>query len=701
MFFLSIFTVVACVLPLSLQAQETKKLRLDASKPLRLSYFSQAWNKNPNVVESGIILFRDADTGRIAKIEVTETEMNSGKFVGSYIISWSQGQEVTPEIYVVPARMKNDSDQNNRLEKMIKDGILLRKPYFLRPEDKKSVAITVFDSRDQAMKAFEEYRKQVQTKTSLDPAQGKNIVDPAALAAQEKARLAEEQKIQEEMALKAEADRKILAEIEAKKQEDLKKAQEALSVTERARRKQQAANFAEKALEQYKAADYKSAELNFEKAVALDPENKNFFYQYGVTLYKTENYNKSLVILDLADGRDYSPSEKQYYQALNYMKLKEPVPAAEKLKSVRDSQDKVLSPTASFLLGIIEFQTEDYEAAKKSFEYVLDQSSDPKLDEQAEAYIEQIANVMYYQKEREKKFILTFNLGLMYDSNILSVSNSQIDAGTPTDLEGFRSVYGGSIEYRPIYSDKHEFSALLSVNDMYSLSKNLRAEPAFQNTDPLSLSFALPYKFKGEAFSKPYQLGLTPSYETIQMNSDGNGARETLVNSLVLKIDQTFVMNENWFSNYLLELRSDDSQLTSSGDDDMTAKKISLGTTNTFFQDKKKTEAWIAELGLAQNMAEGKNQEYTRLDVAGSYLAPWKWDTSWTARLGLYLADYPNHSVGRKDTNTSLTLGLRKALTENLTGMLTGNYSINKSSLDSSDYKKYLIMTVFSWNSAF
>jgi len=236
---------------------------------------------------------------------------------------------------------------------------------------------------------------------------------------------------------------------------------------------------------------------------------------------------------------------------------------------------------------------------------------------------------------------------------------------------------------------------------MYSWNKNFKAETTFQNTDPLSLSLSFPYKFKGQAFAKPYQLGLTPAYETIRMNADGVSPREVIVNSMVVKIDQTFVMNENWFSNYLLEIRSDDSKLAAAGDDDLTAKKVTLGTTNTFFQDKKKTQAIIGEFGIAQNMADGKNQDYTRFDIAGSYLAPWKWETSWTGRLGYYNSNYSNHATGRKDDNIGLTLSLTKPLSENLTGMLNGTYTINKSTLATSDYKKYLIMTVFSWNKAF
>ncbi len=158
-------------------------------------------------------------------------------------------------------------------------------------------------------------------------------------------------------------------------------------------------------------------------------------------------------------------------------------------------------------------------------------------------------------------------------------------------------------------------------------------------------------------------------------------------------------MSEDWFSTYALEFRSDTSLLDTSStpDEDLTATKITVSTTQTFFQNQKKTEAWIGELGASQNTASGKNATYSRVDLAATYMAPWKWETIWTARLGIGSANYSEHTSGRTDTNTALALALRKPFSENLSGTLTGVYTINSSTLETSDYSKYLIMTGISW----
>ncbi|MGZ5278908.1 MAG: hypothetical protein ACXWC9_03140, partial [Pseudobdellovibrionaceae bacterium] len=357
-------------------------------------------------------------------------------------------------------------------------------------------------------------------------------------------------------------------------------------------------------------------------------------------------------------------------------------------------------PGAAFYAGVLQYQTEKYDPAKANFEYVLDSSSDPVLDKQAETYIEQIANVMAFKKEQEKKFILTLNAGLMYDSNILAIARSQLDQ--QTELAGYRWTYATSFEYRPLYTYVHDFSVIASASDMYSTNNRFTAEKTFQDTDPLTVSIYFPYRFKGKAFEKGYQMTLNPGYETTMMNADAEGSRETILNAAVLKNDHTFIMDNTWFATYSLEFRSETSKIaaTEGTADDLNATKISLGTTQTFFQNDKKTEAWIGELGTSQNTAKGDNATFTRFDFAATYMSPWVWDLTWTTRLAFYHANYSKHTTGRIDSNSSLTLGLLKPITETLSGSLTGTYTNNGSTLESSDYNKYVISTMFSWTTS-
>lgn len=687
---LRFFLFCALVIFQSTAFSQTRKIKLDSNKRLILEYASKAWNKNPNDINKGALILRDALSKKIARVEVFETDLDSAFFRGQFLINWGE-DEVALEVYLPPSGMGKTTEQLNTIELSIEDGTLLRKPFFVRSNSKSQQTLTVFDTKEQALQAYDNYIK-------LNA--NRNTVNPDTL--QKQASLEKQSEINNQQKLEKEksAQRESIEQEEARKRKQLQERQESLNAAERESRKRKATDLAKKALDLYGQQNYLESEKLFAEAVELDPSNSSFYYQYAIVLFKNDKNQKSVALFKLANSSDINEAEKKYYLGLNYVKMQELDHAAENFQASKDSKDKSLGPASAFYLGIIKYQKEQYDEAKKEFEYVLDNSSDPNMDKQAETYIEQIANAMAFKKEQEKKFILSLNFGLMYDSNILAVQNSIAGSGSPTDLAGYRWMYGGVLQYRPIYNYTNEFSVNLYANDMYSTDNNFAAKKSFQDTDPLTMGISAPYKIKGNAFGKAYQGSLTPGYETIQMNADTVGARESIVNSTYLKTDHTFVMSETLFSTYLAEIRQDSSQLTSSEADDQTATKYTLGTVQTKFQDSKKTEAIIGDFSLSQNNAKGGNSKFTRYDLGLAYMMPWKWETSFTSKLAYYDVNYPDHATGRRDRDTSLILGLSKPLSDKLSASLTGIYTINQSTLESSDYKKYMIMTNFSWSTA-
>lgn len=672
--------------------QDARRLRLDTRKTLRLDYKSPSWNKDPNKVETSALLIRDAVSGRLVRIEVSETGPDTSLFVGYYQINFNSPEkmnvEITPEIYIVPKKILERPDAFKNVDKMIREQTLLRKPYFLRAEGGSIQAISIYDTKEQAYKAYDEF---------LKTGAGRPIVNRAALEAQQMAQLAAEERARREALLKAEAERKRLEDLERARQAELIQKQKQLAEAEKKQRQAKARQLAEKAMAAYKEEKFQDAEKLFRQSLELDPENQNYAFQYGVTLYRNEKYNESLVALNLADAKDVNPAEKEYYIALNHMRLKEYDAAYRGFIEVKSRKDKTLSPAAAFFAGVIDYQKENYDSAKNLFEFVLDNSSDPKLDQQAETYIEQIANIKRFQELQKKKFIVTANMGFMYDSNILAAN----EANTPTNLAGYRATYGGSLEYRPVYTQNHEFSAIVSLSDYYSVDRSFQPASEFQNSDALTANFKLPYKWKGTLLQKPYQISVAPFVESLLMNADQQGSRENIVNSTGLSLDQTFVMNNNWFSNYTLEMRRDVSLFTAAPDDNQTANKITLYTTQTFFRDAKKTTAWGAEFGYAINTAEGANQTYNQILVAGSYFAPlWK-DMLWSAHLGFYNSRYPNHTSSRTDNNMSMNLGLIKPITESFSLNVTAGYIGNQSNMDTNTYNKYMLATTLAWGQNF
>lgn len=676
----------------SQQLEENKKIKVDARKALRLDYKSKAWNKDSSKVETSTLLVRDSASGRLARIVVTETGADTGLFVGYYQLSFDSSEgassDMTPEIYVVNEAILKKQESLKNIDQMIRDGKLLRKPFFFRTESKTVQAISVYDSKDQAYVAYEDF---------LKTGTGRPIVDRAALEAQRVAQMTLEQKAFEEAQLKLESERKKMEEEEARKAEELKKKQAAATAAEKERRKKEAKDLAEKAMGFYRLDRFAEAETLFQKSIELDPENQTYYFQYGVCQYQSQRYNRSLAILALAKEGGFDPVERDYYVALNYLKLKQNAAAYKGFIEVKNKNNKIMSPAAAFFAGVIDFQSENYDSSKLLFEYVIDSSSDSQLDAQAESYLEQIANLRQFEEMQKKKFLITANLGLMYDSNILAMDPAQ----TNLDLAGIRWSYGGSVEYRPVYKMNHEFSAVLAVNDLYSLDKTLKASADLQNADPLVLSVSLPYVFKTTAFERPYRLSLIPAYEAVQMNLDREGSRENIVNSGVLTLAQTLVATEKWFSNLNLEYRSDRSQVTSADDDNQSATKASVFTSQTVFTDSKNSQAWTFDLGYANNNAQGVNQKYTRVDAALGYFMPIYNTTTGSARLSYYGSNYGQHLVGRTDTNMGLSLSSRTPLSDILSWNNSLSYNKNTSTQTTSSYDRWVLGTTFSWNQSF
>ena len=123
-------------------------------------------------------------------------------------------------------------------------------------------------------------------------------------------------------------------------------------------------------------------------------------------------------------------------------------------------------------------------------------------------------------------------------------------------------------------------------------------------------TWTIPYKNKGKLLNKVWQLALVLGSDDLRLDADGDGTKEQIGTSTYIKADQTFVMDENWITVAQFEARQDKSMLAAATDDDISdATKLTFGNTNTWFQNKKKTQAWIQDATLAINNAKGKNDK--------------------------------------------------------------------------------------------
>ncbi len=484
---------------------------------------------------------------------------------------------------------------------------------------------------------------------------------------------------------------------EAKKRSELEQQMQKLSEQEKRTRKEKAEIKAKEALSLYEANKYPEASEKFKEAITLDPESNKYYFKYGVSLFQQQEYQKSIVALSMADEGDFSSLERSYFMGMNHFRMNEGDKAIRYFTEVRDADDANLSPTAAFYSGVLQYNTSQYTEAKDSFNFVLDKSQDPKMDQSAENYLEKIDAIEQFNRNFQTKWLYNLYGGLMYDSNVLSIAA----ANAPTDLAGFRAMMGGSLERRLLYDYFKEWSAILSFSDMYSTNTSFAVDDELQKADPLTVGLSSPFRWKTTLFEKPYTVLINPGYETLLMNADGEGDREATTNSYYVKFENTFVHQPEWIGTYSLEYRHDQSLISGEAADDQTADKFTLGTSQVSIIDAKTSKSYITEASVALNKALGDNQTYQKLALGLTYTESWLWSSQVALRMDLTATTYPDHESSRQDTNYGFSASASKSLSEKWTTSLSIGWNQNSSNIDSSSYDKATVTNIYTYTGAF
>lgn len=677
-----------------------QRLYIDTQKKTEITFESPSWNKKSKVQESRTLFLRNRKTGELVGIELRETSSNSGIFTAKFDNLWKDSEKfVTPEIYLGSELEMASPEAARAMQQEIRKGLVPRKAFFLEPNDE-GQRIVVHNSKAEAFENFARFMRIQSEKRELE-----EVMARAQEAAElEKTRQLEIERLKavEQMKLAQEQAEKI------KREEALRKQKE-LDQRTRQLRKQQAAEFSRKAMEAYQKREFKLAEELFGKSVDLDPENNQIYFQYGVSAYQNGNDLKAIALLKIADYGDFSRYERDYYKGLAYFRLKDLDPAESAFASVLSLNDQKLAPSAAFFLGVVRFQREKYTEAKDAFEFVLDQSTDPALDRQADSYIEQIANILSFQEKQKKPWTLSFNAGLLSDSNILSAATN-----TATEQSGYRLSIGAGVDYRFRYKEKSEASIRWSLSDLNSVwNSRFQYNDSFQRYDPLVTSLTNPWKWRRQWGQTPVQIGLTPGFDTIHMDVDGLSnedfltrfyslrRRELILSSVFLKNDYSFVLRPQWLSTPSIEIRSDTSMIEASEEEDQKALKTTLNWNNAWFLDEKLSRGHLVDLGASVNSALGNNQKYQRWDMSYSFITGILKDSGLSARLNYASVKYPNHSSSRSDSQINASLGLRTPLGKKWVWVNSLGHSINSSNLDSFQYSRTTLQSSFEWSDLF
>lgn len=661
----------------------------DPSNTVHIVYTHPQWNKDARTFDTGTIVMRDTTTGRLVTLALVETEPDSGQFAGVYSINWQNLERVKIEFYSLPESL-DSSEEPPDLTSLMEQHVLKQRPFILRRAETGIQYVEIFDTREQARAALKSLRP-----AQLTIVQNRKVMFFPTTQTLDMDRLTESLEKQTDYDALETKRFQVLSE-EEKFINELKAKNARLSRAEREQNKKLALAAAAAGQAAFAANDFINAKLQFEKARELDPDNRVFYFQYGVTLYKLDDFTRSLVLLGLAEGKGVNLNEKAYFTGLNYYRLKEFDQSVAEFDKVVASLDPTLTPSGQFYRGLAFFDQKKWDEAQKSFQVVLDSSRDPNLDARTESYIEQILRIRQFEAERAKKWTVSLTLGESYDSDVLTINDSS-DSGSATNAAGYRTLLTGSLHYRPIYEADHEFAADLTVVDMYTINQADQYSQTLRNSDPTVTTLILPYSFKGTLLGKANKFDIVPGYESIWMSVEDNTDKQILYSGL-LNFYDLMIMNERWYSTVALELRNDTSLLNSStGDNNSSAIKAKLGTTQMFLVSPDKTHVVTANGAYTLNEAAGKSITYNRIDLGVGFIRPLPiWSLSTNFKFDYYLLTYPENTTGRIDNDYTFTAGLSRKVDDVWNAGLLMTYCANNSNVSTYEYNKWTAMLTLS-----
>lgn len=669
-------------------------ISVDAKSTIRLNYGRREWNADATKLDAAVIFLREGATGRIVQIELEESAPDSAVFSGIYSISWEKLEGMRAEFYAPPQKLLADIAGRKQIASMIESKELKRLPFVLRKDPVTGAQnIELFDNPSQARTAYRAFQAEQQLLVALknryeDRAQ---TLDTAAIAAEQ----AEFEESSRNL-----AERVRMSQLETQRLAQLLQTYSNLTSEERARRQSEARKASEQAMLDYRANRFSEAKENFQKAVDLDPSSRNYYFQYGVTLYKLDDFNRALVYLDLAEAKSVNTVEREFYRGLSFYRLKDSRGALESFEKVGAAKDPLISPSARFYRGVIYFERKQWSEARTEFQAVLDESKDPALDTRAEAFLENILRQQQFDTERSKKWSLTATIGELYDDNVLVSSDSERDRGTATDNEALRTLLQGSLRYRPIYEETSEFAIQLDAMTLYSVDTSFQRAASISNADPTVVALTLPYTHKGLFLGKGHKFDIIPGIEATYMGIEG-GEWKMIYQSYLASFQNLFIVSDRYLTSLNLDLRSDNSNLsTSTGDDDSTAIKSKFSWSNiNFLEDK--SQIIVSDLAFTLNNSKGKNSVFNRIDIGVGYVTPFFWDMTFSTKLSYFHLTYPENSTGRIDDSVTLSLGLTRKLSELLTGGFMTSYNINGSNTSANQYKRFNAMFTLTANNLF
>lgn len=674
------------------------RAEIDFTKPVRLSFSNISWNTETDLSNEGKLIIYDRKTGKIIISNLKESEANSNLFRLDF--KNEQMGIFAAEFYSLPKELSQES--TDKIKSYINNGILKRKPFIMRKSKSGQQEVDLFSSKADMDIALEVFKKQYNL-IDLSDAELSQLVLSNSTMVESKviyssailnASMQTEKNIIAENKKNLESQEALLQIEKLAKQKKIIE-QEKFNAAEQASRKIKADSLAKKALNSYTSGEYDDAQLLFEQSFNLNPLNEKYYYFYGISLYRNENYNKSIAVLTNAIAPEGKESEKLFYLAMNYFSLKDYANASVFFgKTITASKNnKSLDISSHFYQGICELETAKYKESIDSFQYVLDNSEDEEMDKKAEDYIEYVVRKQELERRFSKKLFVNALIGTMYDNNMLFATDSARDQGTAADIEGYRLLTQAQTRYRPFYDEKNEFSGTVGLTNLYSVNNKFSRTTNVIAVDPTILSFGLPWTHKTKIENIPYSFDLAPGFETTYLDPDSGGFR-SILDSYMVSFNNSLLNSEKWITNVNLQLRYDNSNLSITNEaDNQDSFKISLGVSASYLLSEESQQYIIPEISYISNNSDGSNYNYTRADIGISYAREIFWHMLWNSKLSYYAANYKSD---RNDNNYTFQSSLSKLLGAQWNLTLFANYTLNNS--NTNQYNRFTMMSAISYS---
>lgn len=447
----------------------------------------------------------------------------------------------------------------------------------------------------------------------------------------------------------------------------------------------------------FQKGEYRNALPLLESCTQLDASNDDYYYYYALALYKLKRYRRSLAFLNILEATSINQTELNYYEALNHLYLKEEDLAYNKFVDVREQKDPDLSAMAAMYAGILAQKKEDYADARINYEFILDFSKNPKLDQKAEMALDNLSKIEQFQALAKQKWGYSFYTSVISDSNVLNVAKTS----QPTSVEAYRVQYGAIVAYKALFTQKRSLMPQFTISDMYSVSTKFKSETSLQAADPFQVEVSVPYRQVFSLFKKPSSWLISPAYSQLYMSIDEDG-RDLVFASTSLTSNLTTTHFKKWISDYNIIISSDDSHLVNASSlDNQTAIKYSLLTNQTRLLDPTGRKSVGFSLLYSLNDADGDNNVYNKYILSITGTRPISEKLLGYARIDYTKMDFPDAVSGRKDTGFILNAGAFYSWTQRSSFNLMVQYYDNDSSVAIYDYKKTVASLMYVYRGGF